>query len=179
MSFVAGLFYAAAAVALFSGLAVVFRRDSEIVAGLSLLATMVAVAVVFVLLEAHYIALVQLLIPAGAVVIGLVFTSMLVQREPDARLRRRNVLPFGAVIVGVLALGVGVHSRFSGGTAFPPAPEHFGAIRALGATLYTDYALIVGLLSLLLLAAIVGATVLSSPRRDRGDGHSRREGGAS
>jgi len=167
MSFDVLLFYVFGALAVGGGLAMVANVRNTVAAAMSLVIAMIALGGIYVLLGAHLIAVVQLLVYAGAIVVLFVFVVMLLNLQGEEYPPSRGVFLKGVgVVVGAWFL-----VRFLGvlGTHLPetrsPDPE-LGSYANLGWALYTDYLLAFEATSLLLLAAIVGAVVLAKRRLD-------------
>ncbi len=156
---------AAAAAIVFSGLMVVGRNPVRSV--LSLVVAFFALAVCFVMLLAPFIAALQVIVYAGAILVLFLFVLMLlnVGREQPEKSGRpiQTVLGSAAVLVFAgLLLGM---FRGSGARvptpADPVAPSLLGDPAALARLLYSDYLLHFEAVSVLLLAALVGAFVLA------------------
>ena len=150
------------------GAAAMVLNFRNVVAGaMSLVVSMVALAGVYVLLHAHLVAVVQILVYAGAIVVLFLFVVMLLNLRSDVfPPGRQRLLKLLGVVVGVLAL-VEFFALLS--DALPeagPLPEGYGGYRSLGVALYTVYVLPFEVASLVLLAAIVGAVVLAKRRID-------------
>jgi len=160
-------FYLAAAAAIVSALGMVLNVRNTVAAAMSLVVTMIALAVVYVTLEAHLVAALQIMVYAGAIVVVFLFVVMLLNLRRDAFPRPRQLLTKAAGVV--LALGVaGAFLRILP-TALPSVreiPEGFGGYRLVGLALYRDFVLPFEVTSLLLLAAIIGAVVLAKRRLD-------------
>ncbi|MDI1460203.1 NADH-quinone oxidoreductase subunit J [Catellatospora sp. KI3] len=141
------------------GVAVVSTKQL-VRAGLWLVVALGAVAVEFLLLGAEFAAWVQVLIYVGAVVVLLLFAVMLTRApigpSPDLD---RPLLP--ALLVGAAA-GLGLAGLFAAafGRLTVPAPGA-GTAQKLGTAIFDDWVLPFEVLSVLLLAALVGAIVLS------------------
>jgi NADH-quinone oxidoreductase subunit J len=163
------VFDAAAAVAiLFAGLLVVTKNPVRSV--LTLVVSFFALAVCYVLLLAPFIAAIQVIVYAGAILVLFLFVLMLlnlghVAGEKSARpiqafLGSLSVIVFAALLLGTL--------RGSGARIPEPAaiePEALGDPAALARVLFGDYLLHFEAVSVLLLAALVGAFLLA--RRER------------
>ncbi len=139
-------------------------------AAMSLVATMSFLAGLYVLLDAHLIAALQLIVYAGAIMVLFLFVIMLLNIEEKEGLLGVNtiLLQFLAMLV-VGMLFVTMVSLFKGdGTplTFGPVPEDFGTTKAVGMMLFTRYLLPFEIASVLLLAAIVGAVILAKRRID-------------
>lgn len=166
MSLIEVLFLLLGAVAVGSGLLVVTSRH-VVHAALWLVVTLGALAGCFVVLTAEFVALVQILIYVGAVVVLLLFALMLT-RAPTAvslELSTRNA-PFAAV-VAVATAGVLVTTLAAGfaGEVIDLSAVEVGGPSAIGAALFSTWVLPFEVLSVLLLAALIGAIVLSQRRR--------------
>lgn len=160
------LFYLFAALAAVSAIAMIANVRNTVAAALSLVITMVALAVIYVLLEAHLVAAIQLIVYAGAIVVLFLFVVMLLNlRADDFGAARQRLVKLAGALLGVF--GLAHFLRLVGGLPEAPAlPEGFGGYRALGLVLYTDYVLLVEMASLLLTAAIVGALILAKRKID-------------
>lgn len=157
------LFYVFAALAVVSALGMVLNTRNTVAAALSLVVTMVSLAGIYVLLEAHLVAAVQIMVYGGAIVVLFLFVVMLLNlRADDFAPGRQKLLKFAAGLVGVTILAQVL--RALGGGFLPenaPLPEGYGGYRQVGLSLFTDYVLLVEVASLLLLGAIVGALILA------------------
>ena len=159
------LICALGALALGSALLVVSTRH-VVRAGLWLVVTLGALAGCYLVLTAELVAWVQMLIYVGAVVVLLLFAVMLTRAPIGASggLDRGRV---PALLVGGgsgVALGALLVQAFRWTSVPAPAPGTAGRI---GAAVFRDWVLPFEVLSVLLLAALVGAVVLSVPRGGR------------
>jgi NADH-quinone oxidoreductase subunit J len=160
-------FYLAAAAAIVSALGMVLNVRNTVAAAMSLVVTMIALAVAYVTLDAHLVAALQIMVYAGAIVVVFLFVVMLLNLRRDAFPRPRQLLTKGAGVV--IALGVAGAFLQIVPTALPTVrdiPADFGGYRAVGLALYRDFVLPFEVTSLLLLAAIIGAVVLAKRRLD-------------
>ena len=166
----------------FAGLAVLsallcVTRKSPVASALWLVGTMFSLAAIYVLLDAQFIAAIQILVYAGAIMVLFLFVIMLLnlgQRgPPDIRgwVGRGVALLLGAGLVlqlGVIARVVRADG-FDSQTAAYPLPagelarlqETRGAVGLLADSLFRQYLIPFEVTSVLLLAAIVGAVVLA------------------
>jgi NADH-quinone oxidoreductase subunit J len=140
-------------------------------AAMSLVATMSFLAGLYVLLDAHLIAVLQLIVYAGAIMVLFLFVIMLLNIEEKEGLLGVNtiLLQFmGMLVVGLLF--VTMVSLFKGeGSLLSATVEiasDFGTTKAVGMKLFTEYLLPFEIASVLLLAAIVGAVILAKRRID-------------
>jgi NADH:ubiquinone oxidoreductase subunit 6 (subunit J) len=153
------LFAAIGLVAVGAALAVVLT-EHLVRAGLWLVLALAAVAVEFLLLHAEFVAWVQVLIYVGAVVVLLLFAVMLTRAPigPSPDLDR----PLGPALLVGAGTGLGLAGLFLwafGGKVIEGPPV--GTAKALGGNVFSDWVLPFEVLSVLLLAALVGAIVLS------------------
>jgi len=161
------LFYLFAALALGSAIAMVLNVRNTVAAALSLVVTMIALAAIFVLLEAYLVGAVQIMVYAGAIVVLFLFVVMLLNLRTDLFPATRSILPKLLGVVAALALLALLLPRIA--SHLPPMaelPAGFGGFRKVGIALFTKYLLPLEAASVLLLAAIVGAVVLAKRRID-------------
>ena len=143
------------------GAIMVVTRKHPMASALYLILTLFAVAALFVLRQAHFLAAVQVIVYAGAVVVLFVFVIMLIN-VPEDRLpveRATTMRVLGVLAAGFFILESAVLARrFSMPTA--PAAD-VGTVEAVGRALFTDYLLAFEITSVLLLAAVIGAIALA------------------
>ena len=173
MAFDALQFYTFAAVTVIGSLFVVLQRN-PIYSVLSLIVAFFGLSGLYVLLEAPFVAVIQIIIYAGAIMVLFLFTVMLlnVPREDASEWDRSHPLyrP-GAVRVGVavaliMALELGwALSRTSGlSTGVADERRAVTSITAIGQSLFTDYMFAFEVTSILIIVAMVGAVVLARKR---------------
>ena len=163
----AALFYIFAAGTLAAGAQVVLRRN-PIYGALSLVACFFFLAGIYVLLAAHLVAILQVLVYAGAVMVLFVFVIMLLNLKEEELGRERVTLWKGIGLAAVL-LGTAVIAWKALAPAYPGAPQydnaqrfqHFGTVKEVAHVLYVGSVLPFELTSLLLLVAIVAAVVVA------------------
>jgi NADH-quinone oxidoreductase subunit J len=145
-------------------------NKKPIPAAMSLIMTMFCLAGLYVLLDAHLIAALQILVYAGAIMVLFVFVIMLLNiQEKEGRLGGNTfAFQFVAVlVVGFLFITVVSMAKVDGSMFAPGGGgDLFGTTRAVGRILFTEYLLPFEIASLLLLAAIVGAVILAKRRID-------------
>jgi NADH-quinone oxidoreductase subunit J len=160
-------FYALAAIAVIASILVIAQRN-PIYSVLLLIASFGALSGLYVLLDAPFAAVIQIIVYAGAIMVLFLFVVMLLNAphedtEHDLRvhpLMRHGPMGFGVVLALVLiaelglALGAG---RDSG--AF--SDRSTSSVAAIGRTLFTEYAFAFEVTSILILVAMVGAVVLA------------------
>ncbi len=139
-------------------------------AAMSLVATMSFLAGLYALLNAHLIAVLQLIVYAGAIMVLFLFVIMLLNIEEKEGKLARNVFFIqlaGTVVVGILLVAmVVVMNKIGAPVAGVEVEEAFGTTRAVGWMLFTKYLLPFEIASVLLLAAIVGAVIQAKRRID-------------
>lgn len=143
------------------GAIMVVTRKHPMASALYLILTLFAVAALFVLRQAHFLAAVQVIVYAGAVVVLFVFVIMLIN-VPEDRLpveRATTMRVLGVLAAGFFILESAVLARrFS----MPKGPAvEVGTVEAVGRALFTDYLLAFEITSVLLLAAVIGAIALA------------------
>ncbi|MEE9607965.1 MAG: NADH-quinone oxidoreductase subunit J [Myxococcota bacterium] len=161
------LFYAFSIMAVISALGMILNVRNTVAAAMSLVVTMVALAGIYVLLGAHLIAVIQIIVYAGAIVVLFLFVVMLLNlRSDEFAPSRQRWLKIFATALGVVVLAQLLRLLEGSLPVTPPLPEGYGGYRQLGIALYTDYILVVEMVALLLLAAIVGALILAKRKID-------------
>lgn len=158
------LFAAAALGALAGGVGVIASRP-PVRSALSLLLVLGSLAVLYLLLAAQFIAALQVIIYAGAIVVLFLFVIMLLHaRTGEARtekLRGQRALAY-VLAAGFLA-AVGAVLRTRPVSELGAAPEGFGTAQAVGRSLFTSYVLPFELASIVLLVGIIAAVVIGRP----------------
>ena len=163
-------FYTFAGVMVVAALSVVFNPH-PIFSVLSLLVVMFCLASLFVMLEAYFVAALQVLLYAGAVLILFLFVIMLLNLAPEelARARAFTLRGVGTVVAVLLALQlVRIFISDASGSALSATPAPDGSVESIGRVLFSTYLLPFELTSFLILAAIIGAVALgkqTTPRR--------------
>ena len=157
-------FYLFAALTLLCGFLVVANPFSRnpVTSAMFLVLTIVSMAGLFVLLHAFFLAAVQILVYAGAVIVLFLFVIMLLDLKAE---QRRKFNKFG-IATGLISVGA-ITAIFiraitgSGSVASSTSPTVEGSTPALGHMLFTQYLLPFEILSVLLLVAMVGVILLS------------------
>jgi NADH-quinone oxidoreductase subunit J len=155
------LFWVFAIVGVICGIMVVWHRN-PMSSAIYLVITMLCLAGLYVLLHGAFVAVIQVLIYAGAVMVLMLFVIMMLNLREES-LTREGSTPVWilAGIIGlflVIKLGGVIGSRAY--AALSPPTEGFGTLQEMGAKLFGDYVLPFELTSILLLIAIIGAVVL-------------------
>jgi NADH-quinone oxidoreductase subunit J len=161
------LFYFCAALAVISALGMLLNIRNTVAGAMCLVVTMVSLAAIYVLLEAHLVAVIQIIVYAGAIVVLFLFVVMLLNLRSDVfPPGRQRLLKLAAALIGVVLFSELLRLLGAWLPEVPPLPEGYGSYRQVGVALYTDYVLLVEMASLLLLAAIVGALILAKRKID-------------
>jgi len=156
-------FYLFAALTLFCGFLVVANPFSRnpVTSAMFLVLTIASLAGLFVLLNAYFLAAVQILVYAGAVIVLFLFVIMLLDlREEERRRINKFGLVAGLVSVGILGF-LTVKIIVQSGIGAGRSPQLDGATAPLGRALFTQYLLPFEIVSVLLLVAMVGVILLS------------------
>lgn len=154
-------FYFIALLTLASALLVVLHRN-PIYSALGLVNTLFLIAVSFVMLDAELIAMLQVIVYAGAIVILFLFVIMLLNVEVEVRASRISKIgTAGLAFVLLFAVELGVFALVREPSAARELPAGFGSTEALAEALFSKGMLSFELTSLLLLVAVVGAVVMA------------------
>jgi len=160
------VFVLASAMVLSGAIGVVLFRN-PVHAALGLVLTLFGVAVHFVSMEAHFLAAVQVIVYAGAIVVLFLFVIMLlgVDRAEDLtieplKLQRPVAIVLGAGVT-VLVAGAVVRGADTLGRETNASAPGDSNIRALARSLYSDHVLGFELTSVLLIVAVAGTVVLT------------------
>ncbi len=134
-----------------------------IYAVLSLVMTLFSLSVLFLFLSAPFVAIIQILVYAGAILVLFLFVVMLLDMAPEALRIRGNTLRLLGLLAGTLFL-TQIIEACRWWSAAPPASGPLGTTEEIGKLLFTTYALPFEVASLLLLVGIVGAVVLAKKK---------------
>ncbi len=156
-----------AAVAALVGAVVAVSHRNTVVGALFLVLNLLAIAVFFVLLEAPFIAAIQVIVYAGAIMVLFLFIIMLLDLRHEDPLRggwlqRLLAGAAGALFLALVARGT-MGGAIPGSAAAPPG---FGSPEHLAAALFSTYLVPFEVISVLLLVAMVGAVVLARREKD-------------
>jgi NADH-quinone oxidoreductase subunit J len=160
MTFELGIFFLFAAIAVIFAAVVVIHRN-PVVSALSLVASFFALAVMYVLLDAPFMAALQVIVYAGAIMVLFLFVIMLLNLQHQVEEPTRPIQQFLGWVSG-LAFCFTIIYYLTKGVIIRALPQLFVSdAGAIGKALFESYILPFELVSILLLAAIVGALVLS------------------
>ncbi len=160
---------------IFGGLTVIgavatITRRNPVVAAICLVGTLGCSAVIYLLLNATFIAAMQVLVYAGAIMVLFIFVVMAVEHPEAETFGLKSGI--GTKIVGIIAMALlfvrlvtvlwGPEIRMA-----QPVPEEFGTVNYIGRLLFSNYLFPFEAISILLLVAIVGAVVVSRQGQSR------------
>ena len=160
--------FAILALATVSGAFLTVTRRNPVSAVMSLVGTFFALAGIYATLSAHFLAVLQVLVYAGAIMVLFVFVVMILNREEIEPVAWRGILTralgAGAIGYGALWSVRLVHQTKDAPLLKGPAaalPETFGTVASNGLVLFRDFVYPFEAISLLLLVAIVGGVIVS------------------
>ncbi len=159
-------FYIFAGVALLAAINVLTQRR-VFYSAISLIICLSALAGIYLLLEAPFIAAVQIIVYAGAIMVLFLFVIMLLDPFSEGILRdKKRLLSFFGVLFGIITmtllyslLGSFEQARVPRFAAGPPGG--YGSVRHIGEVLFKEYLLPFEATSVLILVAIMGAVILA------------------
>jgi NADH-quinone oxidoreductase subunit J len=155
------MFYVFATLAVVAGFFVISGKN-PISCAVALVVTLGSVAGLFVLLDAHFVATIQVLVYAGAIMVLFIFVIMLLNLHPDELGPPQITVLKG---VGCALAGAGlvllVWKFLPVGGTVPPVPDEYGTLQQIGLRLFKSYLLPFEIVSALLTAAVVGAVVIA------------------
>ncbi len=165
---ITNLFYFLSFVAVLSALMVVFSRN-PVYSVLYLIITFFAIAGHYVLMQAEFLAVVHVIVYAGAIMVLFLYVIMLLNLNKESEPHKSNILKFAAAICSGLLLVVLVGSLR--GTELLQHSEAgevssaMGGVKNLGKVLFTDFLFPFEIASVLLLAAMVGVVMLAKAEK--------------
>ncbi|MED5420533.1 MAG: NADH-quinone oxidoreductase subunit J [Pseudomonadota bacterium] len=164
------LFYSFAAILMGAALGVIFSRN-PVHAVMFLVLTFFQSAVLWLLAEAEFLAIVLVLVYVGAVMVLFLFVVMML----DINVERvsggyAHYLPLGIIVAGLMVTELIVIIWSKGGDAnltggFAATPEGYSNTEALGAVIYTEHVYAFEIAAVILLLAIIAAITLTMRRR--------------
>lgn len=157
----AALFYVLAATAVASALVVIGQRNPTYSA-FALIVTLCSLSAIFGLLGSPFIAALQIVVYAGAIMVLFLFVIMLlnVKREGHDRREGRTLASVASLLA--LAFLVQILRVFQGSVMAPPSPAFDASTRQMAHVLFSaPYVYVFEATSILILAALVGAVVLA------------------
>jgi len=170
MGLQAFLFYTFAAIMLGAAMGVVFSRN-PVHSVMFLVLTFFQSAILWLMAEAEFLAIVLVLVYVGAVMVLFLFVVMMLDVNIEAA--KRGISRYAAPGIGIALLMVVeliqlIWLRSQGGAStggFAPTPEGYSNTKALGAVLYTEHVYAFEIAAVILLLAIVAAITLTMRKR--------------
>jgi NADH-quinone oxidoreductase subunit J len=161
------LFWLLAVIALVAAASMIIQRN-PVHSALFLIITLLSLAGLFLLLSAHFLAVIQIIVYAGAIMVLFLFVIMLLDiRRVEAVPSRVKLQKSLGVVLGVIFLLEALLVLRSGAVqelSVAPPPPDFGTAATLGRALFAGYFFPLQLAAVLLFIALIGAVVLSKRR---------------
>jgi len=155
------LFFFFAAIAVGAAINVLVQRH-VLYSALSLILMLTAVSVLFILQQADFLAVIQVIVYAGAIMVLFVFVIMLLNLPPDEDgADRLRWLKFIGIPMGLFFLFLVIATLWNVESSANPQAGFIGSPQAIGQSLFTDYLLPFEVTSLLILIALMGAVVFA------------------
>ncbi len=141
-------------------------RRNPVTAVMSLVATFFGLAGIYAMLSAHFLAVLQVLVYAGAIMVLFIFVVMILNREESTLISLRG-LPTRVLVwrPGSTCCWCSAASRSPQRGVPAPIPQTFGTVASIGNVLFRDFVFPFEAISVLLLVAVVGGVTIS--RSDR------------
>ena len=161
------LFYGLAAVAVLSAVSMLLSGNA-VYSALFLVINFITIATLYLLLNAAFIAMVQITVYAGAIMVLFLFVIMLLGAE---RLEKTSSLPWQlpvAILLGlalIAEIGAMLFARPTGMEVMATVERSFGSPASIGRVLFNQYLIPFEVTSVLLLVAMVGAIILTRNER--------------
>ncbi len=155
-------------------LATISQRN-DVAAVMSLVATFFGLAAVYTFLSAHFIAVLQVLVYAGAIMVLFIFVVMVLNRDETDPWVWRGVV--GKALLGVLPIvylggQLVMYLRGVAASHASPPDAEFGTVAQVGELLFTDYLFAFEAVSVLLLIAVIAAVVVARTSKQSTEAHS-------
>jgi NADH-quinone oxidoreductase subunit J len=152
-----------AAIAVAGAVNVIVQRH-PIHSALSLIAVMISLAGLFLMLESEFIAAIQIIVYAGAIMVLFIFVIMLLNAGAEERTNMSRMARYAGVPLAIFLLIELTYQIGAATISMQPQPAVDGVTRGLSMLLFQDFMFPFELTSILILIAIVGALVLAQRR---------------
>lgn len=164
------LFWLLSVIALIASVSMIIQRN-PVYSALFLIVTLLCLAGLFLLLNAHFLAVIQIIVYAGAIMVLFLFVIMLLDvRRTEVTASRVKLQKSLGILLGVvffletvLVLRSGTVKEMARAVATTAEPD-FGTAVALGRSLFAHYVFPLQLAAILLFVALIGAVVLAKRR---------------
>lgn len=155
------LFFFIALVAVASAVYFVFAKN-PLYAILSLIVTFFSIAALYVLLNAQFLGIVQIIVYAGAIMVLFLYVLMMLNLNAKDESKKHNLLKFtGIISAGIIFVGmIGAYKGVAMTNATTEVDSQIGLTKNLGKLLFNEYVLPFELASILILAGIVGSVLI-------------------
>ena len=159
------LFYLTATVAIISAIFVTQCRN-PVNSALNLITTFLCLAVFYIMLESPFMAAIQIMVYAGAIMVLIVFVITLLNLGLAVKTRYTHGLPAGGILAALMLFVANYFIRAgeatgTGGSVTSEVISSYGHTELIGRAMFVDFLLPFEIASILLLVAIVGAVILS------------------
>jgi NADH:ubiquinone oxidoreductase subunit 6 (subunit J) len=163
------IFYTFIGITLISALFIMLTKNI-LYSAFALIATFLGMAGIFVLLGAEFVAITQILIYVGGILILIVFGIMLTNRGQTSRVDTKIYNKFSGILIAagffyLLARGIGA-ADFGGMAWMTNSNSSPSSISHLGMKVMTDYVLVFEVIGILLLVALIGAVHIAGHTRE-------------
>lgn len=170
MDFVQIIFLGLAALAVVAAFNVILQRN-PIYSAIGLIVVLCTLAALFLLLYAQFIAAIQIIVYAGAIMVLFVFVIMLLNvREEESKTDRQKYLkwlapPLFLALLAEVFAAIRIVDSAPATANLAPAPTTLGTVESIARQMFTKYVLPFEAVSVLILMAIVGAVYLAKRER--------------
>lgn len=155
------IFFLVAFLAVASAVYFVFARN-PLYSVLSLIVTFFSIAAMYILLNAQFLGIVQVIVYAGAIMVLFLYVLMMLNLNKNDESKKQNLSKFiGVFAAGILLIGLlGAFKGLKGNSFAGNVDSSIGLTKNLGRLLFNEYVLPFELASILILAGIVGAVLI-------------------
>ncbi len=155
------IFFLVAFLAVASAVYFVFARN-PLYSILSLIVTFFSIAAMYILLNAQFLGIVQVIVYAGAIMVLFLYVLMMLNLNKGDESKKQNLSKFiGVFATGILLIGIlGAFKGLKGNSFAGNVDSSVGLTKNLGRLLFNEYVLPFELASILILAGIVGAVLI-------------------
>ncbi len=148
---------------------IMITRRNPIKSVLFLILNFFSISALYLLLRAQFIAIIQVLVYAGAIMVLFLFVIMLLNLQDESKLsenltyKKLTAVLLAVLLFAVLSITVyfGFFNKYK---VMNPGAEQQGTVESIGSALYTDFSFPFEVVSFILLAAIIGAIVLAKKK---------------
>jgi NADH-quinone oxidoreductase subunit J len=160
------IFFILSALTIISALGVLFAKN-PMYSVLSLIACFFTVAGHYIMLNAQFLAIVHLIVYAGAIMVLFLFVVMLLNLNAETEPHKTSKIKFAAVIAGGILFLTIIASLKAGipGAYHLPVKSNIGLVEIIGQKLFTDYLLPFEVSSILFLSAMIGSVLLAKKEK--------------